>query len=135
MTMKKLIRKILRENHDMDWVENTGPIPLKPYEVPDIGEKLICVPGLWGGSPYSATKYSHGGGVYFPDETNNISDYGGPGYKDGRVIVVEKVITNFKRGHINRNIVIPDDPPPSSYPFKFTPTMDDAIYVDALARI
>jgi len=91
--MRKLIRKILREDesNDMDWIENTTPVPLSGHDIPRRGEHLVCLPGF---------SNSIDGHLHLP--------YAGAGYEEGKVITVDRVSltrsidgqVNYDAGHI-----------------------------------
>ena len=109
--MQRLIRKILRESHDMDWIENTNPVPLGEWDKPREGEHLICLPG------FHNNPYTKKAGV-------PALPYGGAGYVEGRVITVERVSGSPSIGYI----IWPAGGPNPGY-------STDGIYAFALARI
>jgi len=91
--MRKLIRKILREDesNDMDWIENTTPVPLSSlwdgWDKPRKGEHLICLPG------FSNISHTIKAGV-------PALPYGGAGYEEGKVITVDRVSGSNDIGYI-----------------------------------
>lgn len=115
--MRKLIRKILREDesNDMDWIENTTPVPLSSlwdgWDKPRKGEHLICLPG------FSNISHTIKAGV-------PALPYGGAGYEEGKVITVDRVSGSNDIGYI----VWPAGGPNPGY-------STDGIFSFALARI
>ena len=81
----------LNESNDMDWIENTNPVPLSGHDIPRKGEHLVCLPGF---------SNSIDGHLHLP--------YAGAGYEEGKVITVDRVSltrsidgqVNYDAGHI-----------------------------------
>ena len=117
--MRKLIRKILREDesNDMDWIENTNPVPLSGHEgligyIPRRGEQLVCLPG------FQDNQYAKTVGI-------PALPYGGAGYEEGKVITVQSISYSVKWGYI-------------IWPREFPASLNgrtDGIFSFALARI
>jgi hypothetical protein len=114
--MRKLIRKILREDesNDMDWIENTNPVPLRlpGMVMPRRGEQLVCLPG------FQDNQYAKTVGV-------PALPYGGAGYEEGKVITVQSISYSVKWGYI-------------IWPREFPASLNgrtDGIFSFALARI
>ena len=101
----------LNESNDMDWIENTNPVPLSSWDKPRAGEHLVCLPGF---SNISHTKKA--GVPALP--------YGGAGYEEGKVITVDRVSGSTNIGYI----VWPAGGPNPGY-------STDGIFSFALARI
>lgn len=64
----------IKESNDFDWVRS-APITVGPNTIPEKGDVLICMPGFYGG----------------PENDEDPKKYGGYGYVEGRIIVVERV--------------------------------------------
>lgn len=114
----------LNESNDMDWIENTNPVPLGEWDKPREGEHLMCLPGF-------QNKPRSGLGVRTDLSTDGPTSwggttlpYGGAGYVEGRVITVERVSGSPSIGYI----IWPADGPNPGY-------STDGIYAFALARI
>ena len=101
----------LNESNDMDWIENTNPVPLTSWDKPRRGEHLVCLPGF---SNISHTK---------------TLPYGGAGYEEGKVITVDRVSGSTNIGYI----VWPTGGPNPYY--KPIGNSTDGIFSFALARI
>ena len=101
----------LNESNDMDWIENTNPVPLTSWDKPRKGEHLVCLPGF--------SNISHTKKVGVP-----ALPYAGAGYEEGKVITVDRVSGSTNIGYI----VWPAGGPNPGY-------STDGIYPFALARI
>ena len=98
----------LNESNDMDWIENTNPVPLSGHDIPRRGEHLICLPGFQNR----------------PHSYQTTLPYGGAGYEEGKVITVDRVSGSPSIGYI----IWPAGGPNPGY-------STDGIFSFALARI
>ena len=110
----------LNESNDMDWIENTNPVPLSSWDKPREGEHLVCLPGFSNISE-SLQRAKKAGVPALP--------YGGAGYEEGKVITVDRVSGSTNIGYI----VWPTGGPNPYY--KPIGNSTDGIFAFALARI
>jgi hypothetical protein len=102
--VKELDQLLESMGDDFDWVRDIEP-RLPQNHVPKIGSKMVCLPGFqaeWDSYKYTIASLD--------------PNYGGAGYEEGRVIVVDSI---GGWGHSTRTVVWPTD----DY---------SGIYVDAL---
>jgi len=98
----------INEDRDMEWIENTNPVPLGEWDKPREGKHLMCLPGFQNR----------------PHSYQTTLPYGGAGYEEGKVITVDRVSGSPREGYI----IWPAGGPNPGY-------STDGIYAFALARI